>query len=409
MAAAPPPQVIQLHDPDGGLKSCLTMARVKAELVAFIQDKLGVTSLTDFFYYVTAERWQDELQSSIIKAAAHATVLTESETPIQLSRLRMAWQSANKIMSTTSLTSSAATSDDPLPDSLRALLEQRWRATYPNIELDPTLQPSSALIHRLYNEWQNRRASVTQLSKIRTALSTRYATEATKINLGGHTLTVNASSSAEHATDLTFSSVVQYYLVLRCLTYAWAFIGTEEVQSNKDPTKRVLAMPLGMALDYADYVLRKSVESPAAQSLQWITKNDVLTRGRMVHHQVSGVPPSEALTMALRETVEWSLVPSTAVAGPGDPTLEAHMGETRKRQRAPDATAPPADRRPSVPTISTLKGGRSVCKAWNDDRGCPGTPAGKQCSNGGWHVCDRKLGTRGCGGRHPRKDCPGQS
>ena len=48
--AAPAVPVIQTHASDGGLASCLAIARVKPELSTFMKDTLRMESLHDFFF-----------------------------------------------------------------------------------------------------------------------------------------------------------------------------------------------------------------------------------------------------------------------------------------------------------------------------------------------------------------------
>ena len=324
------PQVIQLHAADGGLTSCWAIARVKVELQNYMRDILQMASLHDFFHFVAASAWEAELDSKIIEGAVTAQIITTAERQLQLARLRMSWQSASKCLDAASAAGSSSTDrDEPLPDSTRQMLEQNWKARYNEVTLEPALTASSSIVHRIYREWrQGAQATVLNLSKMKTALAERFAGEKVQLSLGGATLTLSESTAS---SSVSFRSVQHFYLVHRCLTNAWAFIGNFETQSAGDPAKKVLAMGYSQALNYSDFVLRKSCEAPPSVALSWITRTDIKTRERMVHWQLQQHPPGEALAKAISDTVEWSLIPSEAagVSGPSLGPVEA-LGQTCK-------------------------------------------------------------------------------
>ena len=394
-------QVIQLHAQDGGLASCMSIARVATELTDYITKELKMSNLNDFYFYVSKENWETELDTKILEGAvAVAKAIKEEERPLQLSRLRMAWQSASKVLATAEAVSTpTGATDDPLPESVRQMLDQRWKVRYPEMPLEPALTASSSIVHRLYREWvQNQQATVMNLSRMKTALAERFVGEKLQLSLGGATLTLSEASSSQ--ASIAFRNVAHFYLIHRCLTNAWRYVGNFETTSSQDPSKKV-------ALSYSDFVMRKAVEAPDQLALAWIIKNDSTTRGRMVHYQLQGLTPGEALAKAIADTVEWSIVPSPTgqVQGPSNTPLEEvdRLGSKRQGGRVP---AEPASKRPALaPTVTTLKGNKILCKAFNDDRCCNKAPAGSQC-DAGWHLCDRKLGSgKGCGGKHRRIDC----
>ena len=55
--AAAAAQVIQLHAQDGGLASCLSIAKVKPELISYMKDVLQMETLQDFIHYVAKDTW----------------------------------------------------------------------------------------------------------------------------------------------------------------------------------------------------------------------------------------------------------------------------------------------------------------------------------------------------------------
>ena len=263
------PQVIQLHAQDGGLQSCLTLARVHEDIQIFLKDVLHMTSLTDFYYYVTKESWEKELEIKILEPAVAAKVVKDTDKPLQLSRLRMAWQSADKVMATTDSVASQASQDEPLPENIRQMLDQRWKSRYGEFVLEPALTASSAIIHRLYREWSlGHQSTVFNLQKMKTALAERFVGEKLQLSLGAATLTLGEAAHAS-TTTVNFRNLSHFYLIHRCLTNAWSYVGNFEKQSFEDPTKKVLAMSYPQTLSYSDQA-----------ALSWVVRNDQLTRSR---------------------------------------------------------------------------------------------------------------------------------
>ena len=183
-------------------------------------------------------------------------------------------------------------------------------------------------------------------------------------------------------------------------------------------------MSFQQALGYSDTILRKAVDVPESAQLAWLAKNDSLTRSRMAAHMLQGWPPGEALGRAMAETVEWAMLPMPGAGelrGPSHSPLETlgrepaskrvaepaqgPDGERPPKKPTPPAGPPPRDARVRQQTVTTLRGNKTLCKAFNDDRFCQRVRVGEQCPDG-WHFCDRKLSSgRGCGGKHRRGQC----
>ena len=85
-------------------------------------------SSQDFFFYVAKDTWESELDVKVVKPAVEASIITEAMKPIQLARvIRMAWQSAAKVQNSADTQASSSSSpDDPLPETARQLLDQRF-------------------------------------------------------------------------------------------------------------------------------------------------------------------------------------------------------------------------------------------------------------------------------------------
>ena len=106
---------------------------------------------------------------------------------------------------------------------------------------------------------------------------------------------------------------------------------------------------------------------------------------------MQGWPPGEALTRAMSETVEWAMLPvpgAGELRGPSHSPLESlgrdpaskRAAETAqaldgverppKKPAQPPGPPPTRDARTRQQTVTTLKGNKTLCKAFNDDRAC---------------------------------------
>ena len=134
-------------------------------------------------------------------------------------------------------------------------------------------------------------------------------------------------------------------------------------------------MGLQEAMGYSDTILRKSVEVPESLQLAWLSRNDHLTRTRVVSH---------VLERAMQETVEWAVIPSASVSSPLEgpshrplDQLDRPAGAKRAHPIEPPGPPPPPPppqhvRRTSTsnagnagssqPTVTTLRGNKTLCK-----------------------------------------------
>ena len=116
--------------------------------------------------------------------------------------------------------------------------------------------------------------------------------------------------------------------------------------------------------------------------MAWLQHNDLLTRGKMSSKVRRGYLAGDALHEALAEChLEWR--------APQSGVLQDRSPEKRKVQDMDDATPPPPSKGSHLQTITTLKGGLKICKAFNDARG----RRDRKCQLA--HVCD----VTGCGSK----------
>ena len=177
-------------------------------------------------------------------------------------------------------------------------------------------------------------------------------------------------------SPVDITSAVQYYWSLRTLAYAWAWAGNYRV---KDPDgKERIFISLAEATTYADDALRSTMEFGSG-SLLWLNRNDLLTRGKMASAIRRGWSAGKALRDALQQChLEWR-----------SPVMHLTPDSNKLKRPAEPMSPPPADKKPRLlktdkfPTVSMVKGGKRLCKKYNDGRGCAG------CND--IHGCDVKL------------------
>ena len=86
----------------------------------------------------------------------------------------------------------------------------------------------------------------------------------------------------EHFSEPT--TVVEYYSIMRTLAYAYMYCGSHEVQSNREPSKKVVYAPFDVNIDYADEALRyaDARAGSAQEKVTWLQKRDEATKGVIV-------------------------------------------------------------------------------------------------------------------------------
>lgn len=184
------------------------------------------------------------------------------------------------------------------------------------------------------------------------------------------------------ATRFMSHTAVSYYWALRVLGYAWAWAGNFRARDHDG--KERLFISLAESLNYADNALRHCMEFGQG-SVLWMQRNDVLTRGKMAGCIRRGYTAGSALAESLQQChLEWR-----------SPAMQP-IPDLKSAKRPPEPTLPPQPpvgqgpakrarqlKTDQFTTISMIKGGKRICKKWNDSRGCSG------CDD--LHVCDVKL------------------
>ena len=131
------------------------------------------------------------------------------------------------------------------------------------------------------------------------------------------------------------TTAIEYYLALRTLCNAWAWAGNFEA-SDFDGTKLVF-ISLDQAQGYADFCLRMVVEVGQG-SLQWLLKNDMLTRSRMASLIRRSYTGGSALKEALHQTHLERRSPALQSSG--------SLPKAKGQQPPPEPPNPPPAKRP---------------------------------------------------------------
>ena len=129
--------------------------------------------------------------------------------------------------------------------------------------------------------------------------------------------------------------------------------------------QRKIFITLGDALNYADFAIRSTAEVGQG-SLQWLSKNDMLTRSKMASLIRRGYTGGSALKEALHQThLEWR---SPALQHSGSAARSGRSTPVPEPEQGPPLKRPRQVKTDQVQTVSMVKGGKRICKQWNDNR-----------------------------------------
>ena len=364
---------IDVFQTDRGLHSCFAASNVRPEWEKDFVKQHNLETLEDFVYLVSANDWDTgvgELVKAVSSLASNRIAAARFKASLEAGAqaIKLAAQAASK--------SGPDNMDEPLPEATFNQVQRDFHARY-QITFDPALDPADSLRARVYREFHRGLVSVIPIRNVKSILSSAAPKTQEAVLLGNG---LRVEFDKETLADV--SSAVQYYFGLRTLMNAWAWAGCYNTKDHDGNTK--MMMTLTAAINYADEALRSCMEF-AGGSVVWMAKNDTLTRGKVASLVRRGYCVQSALDEALRQThLEWRAPAMQAVP-------HAAVGGDRKRASAvasePELPEPKRSRQlkgDKFTTVSMLKGGKRICKAFNDGRGCKG-----QC--GAEHVCDVKL------------------
>lgn len=353
---------------DRGLQSCLVGANLSEGWIKEFLSVHKITTLDDFVYLVNSAEWERSLQ-----ALVEATSFKQDR--IAGARFKSAYLAGQQALKQSLEVSPIADDpDQPLPESTTQQLNRDWDRKY-SIKWESFVDPADSLRARVYREFKKFTMTLIECRKIKSILTYSMPKAHEEVHLQGG---VKIAFDKEVVTDI--KNVIDYYFALRTLAVAWSWGGnwTTKDRSGRD----VPMMDLSTALGYADRALADCA-TYGRNSLTWLARNDLLTRGTMASLMRQQWSAGEALTESLRQHhVDWK---SPAMQGIIPEVEVKRKSPEPSRYSGPDAKRARNLKADGLVTISMIKGGQKLCKHWNDARGC----RQKQCPN--LHQCDVKM------------------
>ena len=166
--------------------------------------------------------------------------------------------------------------------------------------------PADSLRARIWREMRRRTLTIIEMRKVKSVVGGTSPLDEDKISLEkGVTIQFNKVENQAPR------SVIEYYLKLRILCYAWCWSGNFKAKCVDN--KEYIMMSLSAAIDYADFVLRHTLLY-GNNNLGWMSRLDLMTRGTMAGKVRRGMTAEHALAEALREHIDWR---SQVHANPG--------------------------------------------------------------------------------------------
>ena len=390
---------------DGGMEEIINKVGIKDEVKAWItgvgaQDLQCVTSF-DFLSLWSDKHWEDGIKTKL--KAAHLHGLPEGPAlDIQTSRLRQIYRvmKHNFVIAESAAVSNKGA--NPLTESqLEAALDEEtaknlkdaWDASY-GVIVPAVLSAADTLIGRTHREWRDGKATVPEVSKCRSQAHSVMPPTTEKVQIDHK----HYFASSE-PPSVKITSVIDYYFALRTLSHAWAFVGNFSVEFDG---KKERFMHLQDAQGYADAVLRWTAESgvPDAGKLNWMKRNDVATRTKMMEHMRQG----DSAGVALKKAIEFCKNDWHPIRRERD----EQTARSRSRSRARKPKGSGKGKGGGSPRRSEGGHGRAVTTGPGDKRLCSRYNVGKcknesQCPSQAWHLCNWQTPNgKACMAKHVR-------
>ena len=358
---------VDVLESDRGLRSCFQAANILPAWGEEFSKVHRTETLDDFVFMVRQDKWEDSVEEMVDK------VPSVKGNQVALARFKAAFECGSQAIKLAAAVNPKTTEelDTVLPEATMATVSRDFKAKY-GFDVEAALEPADSLRSRLYREFRKGTMSVIEVKKIKSVLTQSGPKLQESVQLpGGLHLQFDRDSPTE------VSSSISYYFALRVLSNAWAWAGNFK-HKDQDGTEKVF-ITLGECLTYCDESLRSTMEFGGG-SMSWYSKNDLLCRGKMASYIRRGWSGTSALKMALQDThLEWR---APALQRLADPSRPKRVAEPENPPPDPKRRALKAD---VYKTVSMVKGGKKLCKKWNDGRGC----SDPNCKD--IHACDIKL------------------
>ena len=288
------------------------------------------------------------MNMAALKALHEAAPEPLAKQRVQFARLKVAWEvgaralkevDAAKPRTAAAVAKEAADLELPLDVVDVSDMEDAWKKRY-GIVIEHHLFPGPSLENRVWREFRRWALSVTEITKMRSALLEQTPKDAERT-----AITDSLDIASKQLPCYKPTDVVGYYWGLRVLANCWARCGNYEVPSKKKEGSMVLMCPLDTALNYADRAIRVVMATgmPWHEQLGWLEQKDRVTRSIAAGMVRLHWPLGEALTQALAEcTGDWSFVKASSIVGEHQSITEldtglhySAQGQDNQREPAP--------------------------------------------------------------------------
>lgn len=340
---------IDVLEDDRGFRTCFEAANVQVDWRKHFIATHKIETLDDFISLGDREKWESSLKD-----------LLESVTELRgnrivLARFKAGFESGMAAIKASQVAPKTEDqADQVLPDATLQSVTVAFNKKY-GIVLDPHLDPSDALRSRLYREFRRGTMSLLETKRIKSMLNVSVPKTQDNIKLSE---SVHIQLQEDDAVCITSAS--EYYMQLRTLMTAWGWAGLFEAKDYDGQRRQFIN--LGDATNYADFALR-SVAEYGQGSLQWLSRNDMLTRSKMASLVRRGYTGGSALAEALRQTHVECRSPALQYSG----SLKSGRSAQSREPAVPPPKRARQVRSDAIQTVSMIKGGRRLCKLWNDN------------------------------------------
>ena len=394
------------------LKTILDRNTLHADLQNHMES-IGCTTVSAFANWVDK---REDLKDAILNGSP------QKDSASQLSRLKMAWRQAEAVvekgLKRTSEGLSEEAVDEPLDEATQLSVTSTFKQAYGWTSLQPERMGADALLGRVYREFQQFKPTLLPVSKVRSLAHTQSrVVPSTKRRMGAG-ISITFDGEEEYESDGA-GNLAGFLRSLATLCNTWAVAGAYTVTYNSE-TIRFANWP-----NLYEYMVK--VEDEASALLPVYSEPSILTYVTAAEEELrtkalgltrgdKKLPWGLALTQVIKDhSSVWDHKKDllhkrssptygqneTRAGGQGD----GGTGTPRKpkgKGKGKDKTTPVKEEIRSGPeykkswgTAKDTSGGKTICKYWNDSRGCK-----SWCPRKHEHVCDVLLANgKACGSR----------
>jgi len=335
----------------------------------------------------------------------------QKDVPAQTARIKMAWRQAEAVvqkgLKRTSEGLSEEPLDEPLDETVRiSVLETFTKAwNWPNLPL--VRMGTDVLLGRVFREFQSKKPTLYPVAKVKSLASVQAKVGGVAKRRLGDRITMCFDGQDEDDLD-NVGTVLEYFTSLEVLGNTWAVAGAFEVMYLTKPCKYASWPDIyAYNVEIKEQAITKIADHSEQSVLRYVTSVEEelrvkaigLARGEEV------MPWGKALSTVIKEHSSiWDHKADLLVKRRAALSLTPGPGNGRQRQQP--RGGPPAIEDASGNLMRVKKEGKdsewkkgwatarydqannTICKAWNDTRGCK-----KDCPKHFVHVCDILLST----------------